>query len=122
MLNLPLSAEDEAAMQAAMQETREQRENQAMDPAIAAADDAAIKAADTPRSRPFARADQESLDPGYYWIRRNEPDGPPEWEVARFTGEAWYTTGNNFPKQPTRDPNASNAWKIGPRVEYEPPS
>jgi hypothetical protein len=29
-------------------------------------------------------------------------------------------TGNNYAKQPTRDPNASNAWKLGARVEYAP--
>jgi hypothetical protein len=66
----------------------------------------------------FTLADQTHPDflPGYYWIRRNEPDGPPEWEVARFDGSAWWTTGSGYSKGPTRDPNASNAWKIGERV------
>lgn len=68
------------------------------------------------RGQPFTLGDQRGMEPGYYWIRRSEPDGSPQWEVARFTGHVWYVTGSNFARQPTRDPSASNAWKIGPRV------
>lgn len=73
---------------------------------------------------------------GYYWIRRNEPDGPPFWEVARFAhhnfkyedrqspkrgeplqdkidqGPCWWVCGSPYPKHETKNPLASNAWKI----------
>lgn len=67
-------------------------------------------------SRKFTQEDQKTLEPGYYWIRRCEPDGPPFWEVGRFTGTEWLLTGYQGAYQPTVHPQASNAWTIGDRV------
>ena len=70
---------------------------------------------------PFTRSDQATLEPGWYWIRRCEPDGPPVWEIALFVrwdgGERWDIAGTLYPGIPTSNPNASNAWRIGPRIE-----
>lgn len=77
---------------------------------------------------------------GYYWIKRNEPDGPSIWEVARFVhhhykyvgkkplpvpgrgvalqdridqGPTWYVTGSPYPKYEPENSKASNAYAIG---------
>jgi hypothetical protein len=65
----------------------------------------------------FTRADQENLRDGYYWIKRCEPDGPPYWEVARFSNDLWQIAGSPYSVLPTIYVNASNAWQLGPRVE-----
>lgn len=86
----------------------------------------------------------EKLRPeGYYWIKRNEPDGPSVWEPAKFRhshyvpdgpvevhpdglrsqkmkpggGPCWYVIGSGYPEIPPKNPNASNAWKFGPAIE-----
>lgn len=75
----------------------------------------------TDDSKVFTVVDQETLEPGFYWIKRCEPDGPPYWEVAKFVRsghyEHWYTAGSPFIKSPTHNSTASNAWRIGPRLE-----
>jgi hypothetical protein len=58
---------------------------------------------------------------GYYWIKRNEPDGPPEWEIARFVAKpwqwegherpGWYVTGSSSRHSEVAHP-FSNAWEI----------
>lgn len=70
---------------------------------------------------------------GYYWIKRHEPDGPPEWEPAKYSlhhyqagvvnppdmGPCWYVIGDPHPRNPPRNSNASNAWKIGGPIERD---
>ncbi len=76
-----------------------------------------------------ARADAleaaANREPGYYWIRRHEPDWPPAWEVARFVEawpnipgherRGWYVTGNDRRLYEVAKP-FSNAWQIGQAI------
>ena len=66
----------------------------------------------------------------YYWIKRCEPDGAPEWEPARFiqskvesygadpTGRCYYWSliGNAKYVRQVTTPGASNRWTIGPEL------
>ncbi len=89
--------------------------------------------------RPRAVAMVSLRPEGYYWIKRNEPDGPSEWEVARFAhhhykyvdrkpmpkpgtgiplqdkidqGPCWWVTGSRYPQYEPQNPKASNAYAI----------
>lgn len=84
---------------------------------------------------------------GYYWIKRNEPDGPSVWEVARFVhhhysyrdkipmpkpgrgiplqdkideGPRWFVTGSQYAQYEPQNPKASNAYVVGPYLGTEP--
>lgn len=70
-------------------------------------------------ARKFTRSDQFTLEKGYYWIRRTEPDGPSEWEIAEFYGQCWYVIGNSHGTNPTHGRDASNAWLIGDKIELD---
>lgn len=70
------------------------------------------------KSRWVTVADELNLDPGYYWLWRQLPDGPAAWELVRFIRPGlWRACGSPHIIHPTRDVNASNAWFLGPQVE-----
>lgn len=56
--------------------------------------------------------------PGFYWVRLNEPSGPPEWEVAKLDSKGrWWLTGSHYEKHPPKNPLSSNAWRFGPIIK-----
>ena len=77
------------------------------------------------------------MEPGLYWIKRNEPDGPAAWEPARYLFARmetwdywngrhlsepveyhyWQLLGHGQVQRQVETPGASNAWIIGPRIE-----
>jgi len=86
---------------------------------------------------PYPEADMK-LKPGeYYWIKREEPDGPPFWEPARFLYAVdgagthgadenglcyyWELIRKGYPVRQVTTPGASNRWTIG-EVLRKPPS
>jgi hypothetical protein len=76
------------------------------------------------KARTEAREAAAKREPGFYWIKRNEPDGWSGWEPAQFVkwGElpderpGWYCCGQSHRQYEVAKP-FSNAWVIGPRVE-----
>ena len=64
-------------------------------------------------------------EPGYYWIKRSLPDGPPEWEIAQYVlnddlGPRWYVAGSSTPQREITTPGASNRWVVGERILDKP--
>lgn len=78
-----------------------------------------------------AARDAELRPEGFYWIKRNEPDGSPIWEPAQFVhrhflpggppvpegGPCWYVIGTSSPQREIVTPGASNRWQIGDRIQ-----
>lgn len=73
-------------------------------------------------ARAKATAAAAAREPGYYWIKRNEPDGQKGWEPAEFVKwrvlgtTGWLILGTNGSPRPEVHPPFSNAWEIGERI------
>jgi hypothetical protein len=75
------------------------------------------------QARADAIAAADAREPGYYWVRRNEPDGPSAWEIGHFVKNplpGWYFTGTSSRYLEIAKP-FSNAWEIGQRIQPEEP-